>query len=163
MFLRKSKTKDVLEFLNFRKYTVVKVTVPTIFQKKLEYIFLMVYKNSIELQAIIDFFFMVGIDLFFKLIEEHKVTSFLEMMRVVRYMQDSLKSFIISCQNDDFMISSSQYHFINENFKKRHFTTKQVNEFFEFCKRMKTSLFGKVVLLGRDELEVLFIEFDKEK
>jgi hypothetical protein len=152
---------DLLKFFGFKRHQICQFVLPTHFIKKVEYVYLTVYRNSVEFATIFNFFFFLGLDLFVNLIEEHKVKSFFEMLRIARYIQDTMKEFIISCNRDDSVIELSEFLYLQDLMRKRDFDAKHTKKFFEFIRENRNELFGNKIILLRDDLDKGIMEFDK--
>lgn len=153
--------QQLLKFFMMEKYASIKVLVPNIMRKKIEYIYLMVYRNSVEYSTVINFIFLLGVDVFYKLVSVGKIKSFVELMRVSKYIKTSVIDYVINCNNDEVMLPMDQWHYMNTQFQRRQFKAKDINRFNRFIKNNKYNLIDDTIVLNRDIIDYLFKKYDE--
>jgi len=161
--IKKYTHRQILQFFMMDKYAVIKVLIPNIIRKKIEYIYLMVYRNSVEYTTIINFIFLLGVDVFYKLVSVGKIKSFVEMMKVAKYIKSSVIDYVINCSNDDVLLPMDLWHYLNSQFQRRDFTAKDINNFNRFVKDNKYNLIDDVILLNQDTIDYLFQNYENSK
>ena len=122
----------------------------------------MIYRNSVEFSTIFNFIVYLGIDVYFKLVSVCKIRSFVEMMKVSRYMTNCVVDYVKNCNNNDILIPFDIYHHISFQFKIRKYTGKDIQKFKQFIKDNKNRLIADVIIFNIETFDYMLQMYEKE-
>lgn len=159
---KKYSSTQILKMFMYEKHVMVKFLLPTIFIKKLEFVYLMIYRNSVEFTTVFNFIFYIGLDIFFRLTSVYKVRSFVEMMKVSKYIRNSVVDYVKNCNNDDMLIPMDIYNHISHQFRIRKWKGTDIANFKTYVKKNKNRLINDAIIMNIDIFDLLLKSYEKD-
>jgi len=146
----------ILKLFSFKRHDIVKVILPVEYVRKMEYIYLTIYKNSIGILELTTFMFYIGLDVFYELLSKHKVKSFMEMIKISYYIRNTVKEYVINSNENTVLIPLKYYHVIRDLFDVHNIYDKDVIDFYNFVNNNKQILLNNKIIIDKDDILMLF-------
>jgi len=150
------KMDNILDCLGISRYRRSSIIIPLNVTKHIEHIYLFIYKNAIGYHKLIDLSFAFGITIFYDLITEHKVTSFFQILRLMKCMKNSLRAYVEAGKEKEPLITLSNFKYILREFNRKNLTKEQQYEFMDFFIENHKSIVGDKIVIGSVEFEQIF-------
>lgn len=143
------------EAFGITKFKRANVLVPLEVTKKMELIYLFMYKHGMSYHFLLDLVMTYGLMTFVDLIEEYKVTSFFQMLKLLKLMKRSMRAFVENAKEiEPIMTLSSMRYFISE-MNRRKLSMKDQIEFMNYIDENYKNIIGETIMLSHSEFDKL--------
>ena len=140
---------------------IVKVVIPMILKQKLKYIYLTVARNAVDFKTVTTFIFSIGLDVFYQLVIDNKTLSFMEMLRIAKYLKSNVRDYIQLCNHNEILLPLGLWHYLNHQFEIHKFTNEDINKFISYLQDYKAKLFEDSTILTRERIKIVFEKYLK--
>jgi hypothetical protein len=144
--------QHILEALGIQRSKRMVVLIPIKFIKKIELIYLFLYKTGIGFHLLVDIMLAVGANVIYELVSTHKVTSLWHVLRILNCIQNTTREYVV--------VSNEMYPFINivtlkyifREMLRMKFTEEQKFQFFNYLLENEKEILGEKIVL--DDLDI---------
>lgn len=160
---RKYSSAQILKMFMYERHAMVKFILPTIFIKKLEFVFLAIYRNSVEFTTVFNFIFYIGLDVFYRLTSVCKVRSFVEMMKISKYIRNSVVDYVKNCNENDILIPMDIYSHVSHQFRIRKWKGTDIGRFKSYVRKNKHRLIDDAIIMNIDIFDFLLKSYERDE
>lgn len=155
MKLSQAERLDYLRTLGLSKFRRATVLIPLEVSKAMEFLYLFMYKNGTSYHFLIDIITSFGIMTFFELITEYKVTSFFQVMKLLKLQRKSMRAFVEAAKEVEPLITLSNFRWFVREMKRKNLNAEQQSEFMEYLIDNNKTLVGEKIILDTKDFECI--------
>ncbi len=146
---------DYYEAFGMRQTRRVNVLVPLHVTKKMELLYLFMYKNGMSYHFLIDLVMSFGLMTFYDLITEYKVTSFFQMLKLLKLMKKSMRGFVEAAKEVEPLITVSTFKTMLVMMKHKNMNVDDQLEFWNYLLYNQRVIVGEKIVLDTKDFETI--------
>lgn len=120
--------------------------------KHLDEIFHLIGKDQISFYTLIDVIMSFGTQCFYELVHEHKIKNIWHIIRLMKCIQRTLKSYVEVSKESCPFIQFRDLRFIESEFATRKLDVQLRLQFIEFVTDRSTEFVGEKIVLDREDI-----------
>lgn len=151
------------KFFNTGGLSVRAIVIPDLFVKKLNLLYIFLYKNKVSVVALTSWIFNFSIGCFYDLIENGKITSFIHLIKLCKAVKNSLKAYVEISMEQYGFFQNNQLKYLITEMQRRKFNYAEQTAFADFFRDNSKFYLSERIVLSIDDINEMFNKWSEYK